>query len=357
MTASYSVQRWTRRSFVSTAIIGALQILLLAGPFIFSANVVDQLTTLFVYVILAITWNALAGYGGLVSVGQQVFFGFGAYAAIRLSQAGLPVYAALALGGVVSAGLALLVSSFMLQLRAGEFAIGMWVLAALVQLLVSLDPIVQGATGTSLLALNHIAPGARRADTYWFGLIAMAGVALVLFLLLRSRLGAAMQAIRDDEAAALSVGVPVQRAKRVMFVLAGFGAGLAGTVWLATSISFQPNTYFGVQWTAYMIFMTLVGGIGTFEGPILGAVLFFAVESAFGAEGVWYLIGIGVAAVAFALFLPQGVWGWLERRYALRLLPVGYVLKLRGVDAGRQRGFARGPSAPPPAAFRISQKP
>ncbi|OYV34344.1 MAG: branched-chain amino acid ABC transporter permease, partial [Acidocella sp. 20-61-6] len=116
MTASYSVQRWTRRSIVSTAIIGALQILLLAGPFIFSANVVDQLTTLFVYVILAITWNALAGYGGLVSVGQQVFFGFGAYAAIRLSQAGLPVYAALALGGVVSAGLALLVSSFMLQL-------------------------------------------------------------------------------------------------------------------------------------------------------------------------------------------------------------------------------------------------
>ncbi|OYV33629.1 MAG: hypothetical protein B7Z80_23510 [Rhodospirillales bacterium 20-64-7] len=172
-----------------------------------------------------------------------------------------------------------------------------------------------------------------------------------------SRLGAAMQAIRDDEAAALSVGVPVQRAKRVMFVLAGFGAGLAGTVWLATSISFQPNTYFGVQWTAYMIFMTLVGGIGTFEGPILGAVLFFAVESAFGAEGVWYLIGIGVAAVAFALFLPQGFWGWLERRYALRLLPVGYVLKLRGVDAGRQRGFARGPSAPPPAAFRVSQKP
>jgi branched-chain amino acid transport system permease protein len=356
MTEAYKVQRWTNRSIVSTALIAALQFALLAVPFVFSANVVDHLTTLFVYVVLAITWNALAGYGGLVSVGQQLFFGFGAYGAIRLSQAGVPVYAALALGGVGSAVLALIVSSFMLKLRAGEFAIGMWVLAALVQLLVSLDPIVQGATGTSLLALNSFAPAVRRADTYWFGLVAMAGVALLLFLLLRSRLGAAMQAIRDNEDAARSVGVRVQLAKRIMFVLAALGAGMAGAVWLATSISFQPNTYFGVQWTAYMIFMTLVGGIGTFEGPILGAVLFFAVEAAFGAEGVWYLIGIGAAAVGFALLLPQGIWGWLERRYALRLLPVGYVLKLQGVDAGRQGGFARRRVPPPTSAMRISEQ-
>jgi branched-chain amino acid transport system permease protein len=357
MTQAYSVQRWTRRSIACTIAIAALQIGLLAGPFIFSANVVDHLTTLFVYVILAITWNALAGYGGLVSVGQQLFFGFGAYAAIRLSQAGVPVYAALALGAVGSAVLAVIVSSFMLQLRAGEFAIGMWVLAALVQLLVSLDPIVQGATGTSLLALNAFSPAARRADTYWFGLMMMAGVALILFLLLRSRLGAAMQAIRDNEEAALSVGVQVQRAKRIMFVLAALGAGMAGAVWLATSISFQPNTYFGVQWTAYMIFMTLVGGIGTFEGPILGAILFFAVEAAFGAEGVWYLIGIGGAAVGFALLLPQGIWGWLERRYALRLLPVGYVLRLQGADARRSPGFARQSPPTPPATLRVSEQP
>ncbi|WP_234732243.1 branched-chain amino acid ABC transporter permease [Acidocella facilis] len=355
MTHAYHVQRWTRRSVASTALIVALNLALLAGPLLLSANAVDHLTTLFVYVMLAITWNALAGYGGLVSVGQQLFFGFGAYGAIRLSQAGVPVYAALLLGGVSSAVLALIVSSFMLKLRAGEFAIGMWVLAALVQLLVSLDPIVQGATGTSLLALNSFAPAARRADTYWFGLLAMAGVALLLFLLLRSRLGAAVQAIRDNEEAARSVGVQVGRTKRIIFVLAALGAGMAGAVWLATSISFQPNTYFGVQWTAYMIFMTLVGGIGTFEGPILGAILFFAVEAGFGAQGVWYLIGIGAAAVGFALLLPQGIWGWVERRYALRLLPVGYMLNLRGGEAGRQRGFARRPSTKPPAASPASE--
>ncbi len=73
-----------------------------------------------------------------------------------------------------------------------------------------------------------------------------------------------------------------------------------------------------------MIFMTLVGGLGTFEGPVLGAVLFFLVETFFGGSGVWYLIGLGAAALVFALFIPEGIWGRLEQRYALRLLPVGY---------------------------------
>ena len=337
----YKIQRWSKGSLISTSLIATVPLVLLAGPFIFSANMVSHLTTLFVYVILAITWNALAGYGGLISVGQQVFFGFGAYSAIRLSQAGVPVYAALVLGGGISAVLALIVSSFMLQLRGGEFAIGMWVLAALVRLLVSLDPIIQGSTGTSLLALNHFTPAARQADTYWFGLIAMAGIGLLLFLLLRSRLGTAVQAIRDDEEAARAIGIKVQRTKRIIFILAALGAGLAGAVWLASSISFEPDTYFGVQWTAYMIFMTLVGGLGTFEGPILGAIIFFSIEAAFGADGVWYLIGIGAAAVGFALLLPQGIWGWLERRYGLRLLPVGYVLKLKGNLSMSQRGLVR----------------
>lgn len=359
---NYKVQRWNKVSLFSTVMIAVLPLALLAGPFVFSANIVSHLTTLFIYIMLAVTWNALAGYGGLISVGQQIFFGFGAYAAIRLSQAGIPVYVALILGGIIAAFLALVVSGFMLRLRDGEFAIGMWVLATLVRLLVCLDPIVQGDTGTSLLALNRFTPAARLADTYWFGLIAMAGITLLLFLLLRSRLGVAMQAIRDNEDAARSVGVRVQFTKRIMFVLAALGAGMAGAVWLASSISFQPDTYFGVQWTAYMLFMTLVGGIGTFEGPILGAILFFIIEASFGAEGVWYLIGIGAAALGFALLLPKGIWGTLQYRYHIRLLPVGYALNLKDIIMGHPRGFGRrsgshSSSCPPSFEMRISDDP
>ena len=102
-------------------------------------------------------------------------------------------------------------------------------------------------------------------------------------------------------------------------MLAALGAGLAGALWLANAITFQPKTYFSPQWTAYMIFMALVGGLGTFEGALIGAVIFFAIEALFGAAGVWYLIGLGATALAFALFLPRGLWGWVETSFGLNL--------------------------------------
>jgi branched-chain amino acid transport system permease protein len=322
-----SIQRWTPLSAASVAVLAVLGLALAFGPLFLDANAVDRLTTLFIYVILAAMWNALAGYGGLVSVGQQAFFGIGAYAAIRLSSFGVPVYLALLLGAVFAGLVALALSSFALRLRGGEFAIGMWVIAELFHLLVNLDRLIQGETGTSLIALNGFAPEARRDYNYWLALVAMAALLVLMFSLLRGRLGSSVQAIRDSEEAAASVGVRVLAAKRILFVVAGAGCGLAGTLYLATSISFQPATYFGVQWTAYMIFMALVGGLGTFEGPILGALVFFVMESLFGASGVWYLVGLGATAVVFALYLPRGLWGTIEERFGVRLLPVGYRVK------------------------------
>ena len=162
--AAKDITRWTSASRASVLAIAACLPLLALGPVLFSANMVDKLTTLFIYIILAATWNALAGYGGLVSIGQQGFFGLGAYAAVRLAALGLPVYASLPMGAVLVAGLAWVISYFMLKLRDGEFGIGMWVLAELFHLLVNLDPLVQGETGTSLIALNAFDIASRRAD-------------------------------------------------------------------------------------------------------------------------------------------------------------------------------------------------
>jgi branched-chain amino acid transport system permease protein len=336
------VERWNAASIISVAVALVLIAALAAGPWLFDANAIDKLTTLFIYVILAVTWNALAGYGGLVSIGQQAFFGLGAYAAVRLADAGISVYPALLIAALLVGVVALPISAFMLRLRAGEFAIGMWVVAALAHLLINLDTLVRGETGTSLIALNAYSADTRHALTYWMALGGMAALIGALFILLRSPLGAAIQAIRDNEGAAASVGVRVLRTKRILFVLAAVGVALAGALWLATTITFQPKTYFSVQWTAYMIFMVLVGGLGTFEGPILGAVLFFTIEAWFGATGVWYLVGLGGAALLFALFLPKGLWGWVDARLGLRLLPVGRWLKLdesptRGSNASDHR--------------------
>jgi branched-chain amino acid transport system permease protein len=322
-----AVRRWSTVSIVAVSGLVALLVVLAFGPAFLGSYLTDRLTTLFIYVIMAAMWNALAGYGGLVSVGQQAFFGLGAYLAIRLSYAGVDVYLALLFAPLVVGLLSIPLASFALRLRGGEFAIGMWVLAELAHLLVNLDGLVQGETGISLIALSAFAPDARRAYGYWLAFGTMTLFVGIGFFVLRSRTGAAIQAIRDSEEAAASVGVRVFATKRLIFVLAAVGCAAAGSLTLSTLLTFQPKTYFSVQWTAYMLFMTLVGGLGTFEGPIVGAILFFVVETMFGGAGVWYLIGLGASALLFSLFLPRGIWGTISDRFGIQLMPVGYRLR------------------------------
>jgi branched-chain amino acid transport system permease protein len=326
--SSFRVERWDRVSVVAVGMVGLVLVALAFAPAFVGANGIDKLTTLFVYLILAGMWNALAGYAGLVSVGQQGFFGLGAYFAIQLSNRGVAVYPSLILAALVTGLVAIPTSFFVLRLHAAVFAIGTWVVAETFHLLVNVDHSAGGVTGTSLTALGSFSAGDRRDYNYWTTL----GVTVVLlalsFLLLRSRSGASLQAIRDDEQAAASVGVRVLGTKWLVYVFAAVGCGAAGALWLATSITFQPNSYFSVQWTAYMIFMVLVGGLGTFEGPILGAIIFFLIQDKFGDQGVWYLVGLGSAAIFFALFLPRGVWGSIVDRFGIRLLPVGYRLRM-----------------------------
>jgi branched-chain amino acid transport system permease protein len=326
------ITRWTRASTLSAIVTIVLITALSALPLFSGPNVTERLTTLFVYIILAVMWNALAGYAGLVSVGQQMFFGLGAYATIRLSYGGMNVYAAIFAGALLAGCTALPLSSFMLRLRGGEFAIATWVIATIAHLLVNFDPLIQGETGKSLIALNAYDAAVRQAISYWATLATMVLFLVLMFVVLRSRVGAAVQAIRDDEHAAASVGVRVMAAKRLMFTIAAFGCAVAGALWLATALTFQPRTYFGIQWTAYMLFMALVGGLGTFEGPIIGAIIFFVLEDRFGANGVWYLVGLGVAATLFSLLLPRGIWGTIEDRYGVQILPVGYRLQLGSAD-------------------------
>lgn len=333
MSTSAVIERGTAASRVAGIGISATVVVLAIAPQFLSAGMVDRMTALFIYVILAAMWNALAGFGGLVSVGQQLFFGLGAYFAIRLANAGLNPFVSLFVSALVVGAVSWPISLFMLRLRNGEFAIGMWVIAALTHLFVNLDRLIQGETGTSLISLNVYDASTRRLTIYWLALASMTALLAILFGLLRGSTGAAIRAIRDNEDAAASIGVRVTGTKRLLFVLAAFGIGVAGALWLVTAITFQPKTYFNVQWTAYMIFMVLVGGIGTFEGAILGALLFFLIETWFGGTGVWYLIGLGATALVFSLFLPRGLWGTLEERFGWRLLSVGYRVTLPTEDA------------------------
>jgi branched-chain amino acid transport system permease protein len=334
--AGAAVQRWSRVSAGFTGALAALAVLLAFAPELFGQGTLNNLIELYFLVILAIMWNALAGYGGLVSVGQQAFIGIGAYAVVYLSvQHSLNPYLAMAIATVFGAVLSIPVAAVVLWLRGGAFAIGMWVVAEVFAILVSLDAALGGGTGTSgVLAFNiRYSPDQRLRNTYWFALAAAAVSLAVLFVLLRSRLGASLQAIRDDETAAASLGVRVLFGKGVLFVLAGAGCTAAGALILAWQLSILPlgpDSVFGVNWTAKMIFMVLVGGLGTFEGPVIGAVVLYLLETYTSTQlGVWYLVMLGGIAIGIALFLPKGIWGTIQERFAIQLLPVGYRLRER----------------------------
>lgn len=303
----------------------AAALVLAALPLFLGANAIDKLTTLFIFMLLAATWGLLAGQAGLVSVGQQAFFGLGAYFALRLVDGGWSAYPALLAGAIGAAVVAWGLSFFVLRLKDGEFAIATWVVAEVIRIAVMLDPLVQGETGTSLLALNQVEPELRRNLGFWMALGSLAFMLLVTAWLLRSAVGTATRAIGEDDEAAASLGVRVTPTRRRVYVLASFGAALAGVAWLASAITFLPRTNFGVQWSVLMLFMALVGGLRSQWGPLLGALLLFLLQESLGHLGAWYLAGLGVVAAVFALWLPRGlagVWDDWRARRALAVTPL-----------------------------------
>jgi len=326
-TPRFRVERWSRVSLSLTGFAVAFAVALFFVPVLLSSNATSKLTTLLILVLLAVMWNALAGYGGLVSVGQQAFIGLGAYATVWLCNHNMKPYEAMVVGAIFCGGVAVPLSFLVLRFRGAQFAIGMWVVAEVFAIVVSLDQSLGAGTGTSLIELNYYTPSQRQEYTYWLTLGCVVFFLGLLFVLLRSRLGNSLQAIRDDEEAAASVGVRVMAGKRLLFVVAGLGCGAAGALTLANTLFIEPTSIFSVDNTALMIFMVLVGGLGTFEGPIIGAIVLFVIQNEFSNNGVWYFVGLGAAAMAFALLLPRGIWGTLEERFGLRVMPVGYRLQ------------------------------
>ncbi len=293
-------------------------------PYVAYTNVTDVLVNLFILLVLASMWNLLAGYAGLISVGQQAYIGAGAYVVLVLAQGGLNPFLAIPVAVLGCAVLAVPVSLVVFRLRNEYFAIGTWVVAEVMLLIVVRFQFVGGGTGAGLPGLGGMDPAVRQALTYWATLAVVVASLLGIYLLLRSRVGLDLTAIRDDEVGARSVGVRIGRAKRIVYLVAAAGCGAAGAMLVISQLNVQPAAMFSVRWSAYMIFAAVIGGVGLIEGPILGAVVFFVLQQTLADQGAWYLIVLGGAAVVMATWVPQGLWGLVSARFDLRLFPVGY---------------------------------
>lgn len=315
----------------STAVVVVLAYL----PYAVTTSVTGTIVTFLELLAMASMWNLLAGYAGLVSVGQQAYVGLGAYAVLQLSDWGVPPYLGVFLAGLVCALIALPTSLLAFRLRGDYFAVGTWVIAEVYHLVMTRDSGLGGGSGRALTTLSDLDPVVRQAFTYWVALAVCVLSVLGCYLLLRGRLGLALTAVRDNEVAASGAGVSVGRAKRVVYLVAAAGTGAAGGVILVSQLNVAPDSIFSVQYTAYMIFIVVVGGIGTLEGPILGAVVFIVIQQLFAGAGVWYLILLGGLAVIVAIRLPHGIWGTISRRFGLRLFNVGYTVRgPRSADPG-----------------------
>ncbi|HEY7175808.1 MAG TPA: branched-chain amino acid ABC transporter permease [Micromonosporaceae bacterium] len=338
------VRRGRRANIWTTLVLGVIVVVLAYAPYVVYNSITDDLVTFFILLTMASMWNLLAGYAGLVSIGQQAYIGLGAYGVLQFSDWGVQPYLGVLVAAIGCAIIAVPTSLLAFRLRGDYFAVGTWVIAEVYHLLVERDESLGGGSGRSLTTLSNLSGSVREAVTYWVALGVTVATLVGCYVLLRSRLGLALTAIRDDETAAGSVGVSVSLAKRLVYLVSAAGCGAAGGLLIVSSLNVQPDAIFSVQWSAYMIFIVVIGGIGYMEGPILGTILFFALQQALASYGVWYLILIGVIAMGSALWVPRGLWGLVAARTDVRLFPVGYVVHTPTLRERVSRRLARVPA-------------
>jgi branched-chain amino acid transport system permease protein len=335
----FDVSRATTASRAG-AFLGVLLLLCLATfPFWADAGWMREFNEMACYLIFAMMWNLLAGYGGMVSIGQQAYLGLGGYALLVMGNFwGVNPFVAVPIAAVLTMLVALPVSQIAFRLQGGYFAIGTWVIAEVFRLSVANVSAVGGGSGTSLTALRGIEKATRQSVTFWLCLAgAVASVALVYWFL-RSRQGLALLAIRDSEIASESQGVNVRATKLGVYLVAALGAGLAGALYFLGNLRISPDAAFTVNWTAFSIFIVLIGGIGTIEGPIVGVILFYLLSKFFSDFGTWYLVGLGLLAIVVTVRFPRGLWGWLSQRFDLHFFPVQRRLVLREPDKETSHG-------------------
>lgn len=269
---------------------------------------------LFMWAALAQSWNLISGLTGYVSFGHVAFFGTGSYAtAILILNAGWPWFVASLAGGAAAAALAFVIGYPCLRLRGPYFAIAMLGLNEVMRVLVSyFEGLTGGGLGLSLPTLHASTP-----IYYAMGGAALA-VTLLAHLIITSRFGLRLMAIREDEVAAEAMGINTARYKLYAFLLSAVGPGIVGGLSARDQGYIEPISVFPLLTTITMIVMCLFGGKGTIWGPVLGAALLFVFQELVWARFLYlHQMLFGAIIVSVVILMPRGILGVLQERYRL----------------------------------------
>jgi branched-chain amino acid transport system permease protein len=318
----------SRSSQIGMVLCAAALVALTAAPLWGGRDDLQLLSEVYTYVALASLWNLLAGYAGLVSVGQQAYVGLGAYILFAFAiLAGLSPLWAIPLAGIIAAIVAMPVAGLVFRLRGHYFAIGTWIIAEVFRLLASQVSVLGGGSGISLPASLVIAIASSRQwrdfIEYWIALALVVAVLALIVLLLRSRYGLALKAIRDSELAATCNGIDVLRTKVLVYIITAAATAMVGAFIFLQRLRISPDAAFSVNdWTAFVIFITVIGGIGRIEGPIVGTIVFFALRQTLADLGTIYLLTLGVVAILVMLMAPKGIWGLIVESFGWQVFPL-----------------------------------
>jgi branched-chain amino acid transport system permease protein len=271
-------------------------------------------------------WNLLGGYAGLVSLGQQMFIGLGGYSLAVITEIyQLPMALGLVAGGVISVLFALLISQPIFRMRGVYFTIGTWIAAEALAVFFSNWTYVRSGQGFNIKTAYDLTT----ADLYYVALVIGVGAVVLVYALLRSKMGLALMAMRDNESAAETIGIELYRTKLTCFLLAAFVTGITGSALYLLIAYIQPYAAFGIDWTVSMVFMVIIGGIGTLEGPVIGAVCYVLMKQyLYEYPGISMLI-LGAISIVIILAAPKGIMGTIQDRYGFDILSARRRLKDR----------------------------
>jgi branched-chain amino acid transport system permease protein len=270
-----------------------------------------------VYLAMSQVWNLLIGYSGLFSLGQPAFIGLSGYTvAAATLYFGLSVWASLLVAGLLSLLFALFMSLFIFRVKGVYYGIITLIFPESMLLLFSNWEYVKYAQGMFIKPQHPISI----TTIYYVALVIGISSVVLVWFVLRSNLGLGLMAMRDNEEVANTMGVETFRSKVYCFLLAGLVTGLAGAIYYIFLVFVQPQEAFSIGWSVKLIFIVIIGGIGTIEGPILGTFIFVFLSQWLAEYFSVSMILLGAIAIAVILLAPKGIMGTLQERLSFRIL-------------------------------------
>lgn len=297
------------------------------APWIVGDGGISLLFEVLLMLAMAQLWNLLAGYSGLVSMGLQCFVGLGGYTTVFFANYfSVSPYWVLPLAPLVCGLVGAASTLLLFRLRDAYFAIATWVFSEVIAVLVLMMPGLGHVTGMTLETARGMDFETFLLANFWIAGAVTGGTIVGVYLLMRSRLGLGMLSVRDNEIAATSIGVNVWSNRFIAYVAAAAGCGLAGGITFMAALFITVTTAFDLNWVVAMIFIVIIGGVGTIEGPIVGTVIYYGIRelftNVFAITGSWYLIALGSAAVITMLVAPAGIWPLVRDRLGIDWLSI-----------------------------------